>query len=385
MADSARTAPKAVADDFVDQKSLAGKAWWLVVAALRIGACAFVAAMFLALLITVTTRYQTDTILAREQGAGTELTAQQLLAQFGGIGASDASDPKKVAAASEIARLNRAALLASQHEQSQTQRVEAAGEALRRVAVRACGGASGAGDSAIEPLAAAARAQACLPQVGDAKAAALLKADLEDAQQAYQSAYDELRVVRAKRAEAQQKADAKRFDDGAELAKAWGALNAQNQMLSLPPAKVVGVAGFLKSIFSAPLLVSSAMLAFFAGMLGAVILQLVLMVAPGYLPLTFGSGEHFFLRVFMGGFIAVLILLAVQSGVSVAGLFSAAGLSGAAPDLSAATIADPTKLAFIGAGAGFFSEQIAQAVKAYAEQLLPKGASPPAAPDAPKS
>jgi hypothetical protein len=187
----------------------------------------------------------------------------------------------------------------------------------------------------------------------------VLRSDLQVAQTAYARAHDEFVRVSTERERRIAAADARRFDPGADLARSYTAIATHDQLVSFIP--IPAVQGVLTQLFAAPLVISSAILVFVAGCMGALIIQLVLITFPGYLPLTLGDGQYFFLRVPTGGMVAMLVMLALQSGVTIA------GLADFSRDVGDVTIGDPTKLAFVGLLAGAFSENIGKMVVGYVE------------------
>lgn len=365
-----------VAPDLSDHDTIGGKLWWLVTAALRLGFAVIVIVTFMCLLITVSTRYQADASIVQqkranlgmEQGAQ-PVTTQQLIDEFGGIGASDASDDAKVALAGELAKLNAEVENAGSLVLKQQAWLDSAGETLKRLTTRACGSQVTL-DAAVEPLAASLKADTCLAapgaadQVGDANAVALLRADLEDARGEYNKAHEQTRSATARLIAAREKANDEQYAPVSALSRATSALSTKAQLEALVPAQTTWI---LDRMFKAPLLISTAALVFFGGMLGALVIQLVLICFPGYLPLTLGSGGYFFLRVPMGGMVAVLAMLALQSGVTIT------GLTDLTQTVGSIAVPDPAKIAFLGVAAGAFAEQIGKAVVGYVSRLVPLG------------
>jgi hypothetical protein len=381
-------ANEAVAPDLSDHDTIGGKLWWLMTAFLRIGFAIFVVVTFMCLLITVTTRYQADAALVQQKRAalGLEqsaqnLTTQQIIDEFGGIGASDASDDSKVALAGDLAKLNAEVESAAALVVRQQAWLDSTGDSLRRLTARACGSQLNL-DAGVEPLAASLKADACLTspsavdQVGDANAVMLLKSDLDDSRGEYNKAHAQVRSATAKLIAAREKANDETYAPVAALAKASSSLNTKAQLEALVPPQTTWI---LDRMFKAPLLISSAALVFIGGMLGALVIQLVLICFPGYLPLTIGSGGYFFLRVPMGGMVAVLAMLALQSGITIT------GLTDLTQTVGSIAVPDPAKLAFLGVAAGAFADQIGKAVVGYVSRLVPLGGdtvavAPPPAP-----
>jgi hypothetical protein len=369
-------ANEVVAPDLSDHDTIGGKIWWLAVAAMRVGFAVVVVVTFLCLLITVTTRYQADSALAQQRRAslGLEqsaqaLTTQQLIQEFGGIGASEAGDDAKVKQAAELAALNAKVESAAAVVMQQQAWLDASGENLKKIAARACGSSLSL-DVAAEPLAAVSKAEACMAaptaadQIGDATAVSMLKGDLAIAKSEYNKAHEQVRQATATLVAAREKANDQSYAPVAALSKASGALNTKAQLEALVPQQTIFI---LDTMFKAPLLISSAALVFVGGMLGALIIQLVLICFPGYMPITLGSGSYFFLRVPMGGMVAVLVMLALQSGVSIT------GLSDLTQTVGSIAVPDPAKIGFLGVFAGAFSEQIGKAVVGYVSRLVPLG------------
>jgi hypothetical protein len=369
-------ANEVVAPDLSDHTTIGGKLWWLMTAVLRIGFAVVVVVTFMCLLIMVSTRYQADAALVQQKRANLGLeqgsqpvTTQQLIDEFGGIGASDASDDAKVALAGDLAKLNAEVENAGSLVLKQQAWLDNAGETLKRLTTRACGSQLTL-DAAVEPLAASLKADACLAgpgaldQVGDANAVSLLRADLADARGEYNKAHTQLRTATSRLIAAREKANDEQYAPVAALARATSALSTKAQLEALVPPQTTFL---LDRMFKAPLLISSAALVFFGGMLGALVIQLVLICFPGYLPLTLGSGGYFFLRVPMGGMVAVLAMLALQSGVTIT------GLTDLTQTVGSIAVPDPAKIAFLGVAAGAFAEQIGKAVVGYVSRLVPLG------------
>ncbi|MES1202484.1 MAG: hypothetical protein ABUS57_13660 [Pseudomonadota bacterium] len=343
-----------VADDLSDAKGL-GKLMWFLVALLRFATAGAVAVIFFVTLLLLSARYQADNAIA----GGTAQGIAQLSQTNGGLGVSDVADATKIAnaQAAEAARVEWAA--ASQVEADHLARRDALGSQIQVLARRAA--ACGQEPNLDQSL-------RCSPAqdstVHAEFAQTLANYDVENKALLEVSQQVQDRFLKLQEA---------RRQPGASLAGAIPAIEARDSLVTALPACVRPVADWF---FNLPLLISSVTVSFLAGMFGAVAILLVLLAYPTYAPLTFGGGKYFFLRMFTGGFVAVLIFVAIQSGVTVAGLADLQSLSSSGGG-------DPIKVALLGVFAGAFSEQIAGAVKGYVDSAFHGGVDTSVPPDEP--
>lgn len=129
----------------------------------------------------------------------------------------------------------------------------------------------------------------------------------------------------------------------------------------------------VNTFFEMPPSISTVLLAFIGGLLGSACLLFLLMTFPNYLPLTFGGGDHFFLRLLTGGVVAVLVQLVLLTGGSIPGLEGAPDLVQVQAAVNSLQLGVPAKTGLIAVGSGFFSEQIAAAAKGYVDQAFHGG------------
>jgi hypothetical protein len=147
---------------------------------------------------------------------------------------------------------------------------------------------------------------------------------------------------------------------GAALAPVRGYI-AQRDVISAaaPPAKPL-----VDALFAMPTTFSSILLAFIGGLLGSACLLLILLTFPTYLPLTFGGGNHFFLRMFTGGAVAVIVMLVLMTGTAVP------GLEGVKTAIGGLDVGEPAKQGMIAIASGFLAEQIAKFAKNYSDRAF---------------
>ncbi|HWA23577.1 MAG TPA: hypothetical protein VG735_14375 [Caulobacterales bacterium] len=341
MADNLSLA-SGTADDFTDARGL-GKLMWVLVAALRFVVAFLVIAAFLCGVLTLHSRFQADRALAGDQAAGL-----QSLAEFGGgAGISQAANKDLMEAARAAEQEITARQLLEQREAATLKDLEKYATQLQALAVRA-GCSAGEIDAALK----------CKP---DAAADPTLVAEFFQMQDLYRNEHKLLLETRAEALQQRPTYVAKLFAPGGDLARVLPALDARTEIERSVPSFLSPV---VEWFFGLPLLVSSIIVAFLAGMFGAVAVLLVLLAFPAHAPLTFGGGKYFFLRMFTGGFVAVIVFMVIQSGLTFGGI----------GDLQAAfsgiSVADPVKIALIGMFAGGFSEQLAGAVHRYVTQTL---------------
>lgn len=338
-----------VADDFSDAAGF-GKVAWLAIAALRFIVSFSVAALFLIGVLTLNSRFQADRALANNQTANLQTLAEV----GGGAGVSQVADRKLMDSARAAEAEIKARQTLDAREEGHAKSLEAFATRLQALAVRAgCGAATV--DEALR----------CQPA---GTADATLQAEYKQTQDQYRAEHAALLATRAEGLQRAPTYAAKLYAPGGDLARVLPALDARDEIeRSLPNLLKPAIDWF----FGLPLLVSSVIVAFLAGMFGSVAVLLVLLAFPTYNPLTFGGGKYFFLRMFTGGFIAVIVFMVIQSGIT----FSGVGDLGAA--LGSISVADPIKIALIGMFAGAFSEQLAGAVHRYAAQF---GGDAPASP-----
>lgn len=338
-----------VADDFSDAQGF-GKVVWLGVAVLRFVVAFAVAALFLIGVLTLNSRFQADRALTNNQTANLQTLAEM----GGGAGVSQVADKKLMDSAREAEAEIKARQALDAREEGHSKSLEGIATRLQALAIRG-GCQAGTVDDALK----------CQPS---ATSDATLLAEFKQTQDQYRAEHAALLATRAEGLQRAPTYTAKLYAPGGDLARVLPALDARDEIeRSLPTLLKPGIDWF----FGLPLLVSSVMVAFTAGMFGSVAVLLVLLAFPTYNPLTFGGGKYFFLRMFTGGFVAVIVFMVIQSGMT----FSGVGDLGAA--LGSVSVADPIKIALIGMFAGAFSEQLAGAVHRYAAQF---GGDAPASP-----
>lgn len=339
------------ADDLTDAQGM-GKVSWLAVAVLRFAAAFFVIAAFLGAILTLNSRVQADRALAGDAAA----SVQALAELGGGTGISQAANKELMDAARAAEQEIAARQLLDKREAASLKDLEKYATQLQELAVRA-GCSAGTIDAALR----------CSPDSG---ADPTLAAELEQLRQLYRSEHQALLEVRAQALQQKPTYVAKLFAPGGDLARVLPALEAKAEIERSAPGFVAPV---IEWFFRLPLLVSSMMVAFLGGMFGAVAVLLVLLAFPAHAHMTFGGGKYFFLRMFTGGFIAVIVFMIIQSGLAFTGLGDVQALAGV-------TVADPVKISLVGMFAGGFSEQLAGAVNNFVTQRLGgvAGASAPA-------
>lgn len=331
-----------VADDLSDKRGLVDKLWWVLNAILRFAAVALVVFAFLIGLLLLSQRYQADSALA-----GGAQGLQALAASGGGVGTSAATDEAQIEAARAARDARSAWDRQAALEAEQTARLAGYAAHLQGLAQRA-----GCDATTID------MALACAP---GANTDATLRTEFEQTSARYREQHAELLETRAAITPLIGTYQTQALLPGASLQGALPAIEARDNLLNALPACLRGPA---LSFFQLPLLVNSVIVALLGGMFGASMVLLILLAFPSYAPLTFGGGKYFFLRMFTGGFVAVMVFVAIQSGVNLASL---GDLQSAATSIQAF---DPPKLALLGVFAGAFSEQIAGAVKGYVDRAF---------------
>ncbi|HVZ99930.1 MAG TPA: hypothetical protein VG841_06410 [Caulobacterales bacterium] len=328
----------AVADDFVDAKGW-GKLSWLMLALFRLGLTIVLGVVFLIALATIDLRYGADAAAPARDAANYQAV----------LSGADGS-AETLAAAREAQRQSDELGLLNSQLQQQAARLDQASIALRQRA-------QSAGCSAAPTIDEATRCTSSDPAI---------QSQLTHFKATYLA---ELEKYQANAADIQKRTfdyEVARRVPGAELAPVLGAINGRDALVaSAPWAKPI-----IDLFFKMPTMMSGILLAFLAGVLGSACLLFILMTFPNYLPLTFGGGSDFFLRMFTGGVVAVLVQLVLLTGTAVPGL---EGVQSAISNLS---LSVPGKQALIAVGAGFFSEQIAKGAKGYVDHAFHGGETP---------
>ncbi|MES1156515.1 MAG: hypothetical protein ABUL73_01935 [Alphaproteobacteria bacterium] len=342
-----------VADDLSDAKGL-GILSWISLATLRFAASAFVTIVFVFGFILLAERFTADSAL---NGGSRDFNA--LTVQGGGLGVSEAVDDAKMANARNARDAKADWDKQAAAEQQETDQANALATRLMTLAVTA-----GCAVQNVE------QAMTCKPE---RPPTATLQAQIDQTSKAYQDKVNQLIATRQDLEPAIRTYQAAAIQPGAEYVAALPAIAARDQVVGILPPVLRPTGTWF---FQLPLLVSGLVTTFFAGMFGSVLVLLVLLAYPNYAPLTFGGGKYFFLRMFTGGFVAVLVFVAVGSGASVAGLADLQSIAAQGGGI------DPTKIALLGVFAGAFSEQIAGAVRGYVDTVFHNvtgGSNPPPA------
>lgn len=347
-----------VAPDFVDKSTVTGKVIWILRAVSRFATAIFVAILFFIGLAVLELRTQAENALTvtpagdETQQAAQVQQNQAVLATFHGYLSNMLRDPGAAATtvgqARTFAVANQSYVISQRDLQIQRDRV--AREELR---VKSAAEQAGCGQS---PTLAAARA--CTPAAG---VPADVATALSDAKQSYQTAVDAaLAAERDMHAREVTYLDAGSSENGgAVLSPAAGALQDFDQLQTDIGAPWTSL---LRFIFATDPMVSGTILSFLGGLLGSACLLFILITFPNYLPLTFGSGNDFFLRMFMGGAVAVGVAVAIRLGVAI----PVTEVDQAKQAATALSLSYAAQQGLMGVASGFLAEQIAKWAKDYA-------------------
>ncbi|HVY84223.1 MAG TPA: hypothetical protein VG943_03760 [Caulobacterales bacterium] len=328
----------AVADDFVDAKGW-GKVSWLLLALARLGLTLAIGVVFLVALATIDLRYDADAAAPPGEAAH----YQALLA-----GSPDSAT--FLAAAAEAKSQADALQVLNTQLQQQQARLDQASLDLRQRAQRA--GCSPA------------------PSIDEAERCTSTDPALQSELTHYKETYlAELEKFQTNQADVQKRTfdyEVASRQPGAALAPVLAPLAERDALVQMAPwSKPI-----IDLFFTLPIMMSGILMAFLAGLLGSAALLFIMMTFPNYLPLTFGGGSDFFLRMFTGGVVAILVQLVLLTGTTVPGLESVQGA------INALSLSVPGKQALAAVGAGFFSEQIAKTAKGYVDGAFHGGRTP---------
>jgi hypothetical protein len=391
------------ADDFLDRDSLGGRALWVAHATSRLVAAALIGLFFFTGLAVIQLRFEAESALGQGREDAPQPALHQLLANQSLQGVAGLQDVSLRAQAESVFTAEGALAQAVADVADTASRV---GEAERQLISAAelanCGlsptvavamTCTGTGDATLvtglehakagyrEAQAASVESQICAraAQVwvdrarnGDVlrPAVAAPAAPAEGAAAPAPSRCPAVQALAAPALQTIAATGAPQSTDGVALAPAVPALREFDNLQGYMPAVAQPA---VRSFFSMDSDASILVMAFIAGLLGATCLLFILIAFPNYMPLTFGSGKHFFLRMFTGGVVAFLVVLVLRLTAQTGGAGAAGGpqeLAQAQAVLATSGFSEPVRYALIGVVAGFFAEQIAKWAKNYSEGVF---------------
>jgi uncharacterized membrane protein YeaQ/YmgE (transglycosylase-associated protein family) len=361
-----------VADDLRDKTNLPDRLGWLGLAFARFAVAAGVAIVFFFTLAILELRFdaesavqRTDLTPAQNEAVQTQLHA--LLSLSAGSREERAQAATTRAEAAAFAKADsdmqeRARLLGTEVTKQDRE-----GRRLISAAEQAECGQPGLAPSIPAAL-------ACQNLTATATVTQALAGELNDSQGAYNDAQTARRESEKELRRLEVIYEDAAIKPGATLAPAVTTLRAFDQVQAELPPALQYVSG---QLFAMDTAASGTILSFVAGLLGSTCLLFILLTFPNYLPLTFGAGEHFFLRMATGGAVAVLVVLLLRLGT----VIQVAELQQAQDAINRLALSLPAQQALIGVVSGFLAEQIAKWVKDYVDAAFHGvRAAPPAAP-----